>query len=176
MYARQSASKRGRSRLIHGRVRYFLILCDIQSTSSLLKKEKKERKIKTRLHSFFILIHSFIHSFHPSISHHPPPIYSPTYSPPPTQHAHPPNPPPHPPPPPPPLHNPQPRHPRHLQPNLTHLSNFTNFQRIFPANLEFSFRYARFADFGGDFGGDCGVEWNFCGGGRGLWEWGWEWE
>lgn len=162
-----------RARSIHGQVRYFLILCDIQSLlllcSALLKKERKE----TRLHSLSF-IHSFIHpSIHPSLTN----TTNPTlHSPPPPQHAHPTNPPPRPPPPPPPLNNPQPRHPRHLQPHLTHLSNFTNFQRIFPPDLEFSFRYARFANFGGDFGGDCCFEWNFCGGGRGLWEWGWEWE
>lgn len=156
----------------------LLLLC-----SALLCSRKKERKIKTRLHSFFILIHSF-HSItsltnptQPNPTHQPTntTTTNTTNTPTSPQHAHPTNPPPPPPPAPPPLHNPQPRHPRHLQPDLTHLSNFTNVQRIFPPDLEFSFRYARFANFGGDFSGDCGVEWDFCGGGRGLWEWGWEW-
>lgn len=148
----------------------LLLLCSAQE-----RKEREKDKNKTTLHSFFILIHSSIHSIshQPNTATNPPPpppstLHSPT---PPPHHAHPTNPPPPPPPPPPPLHNPQPRHPRHLQPNLTHLSNFTNVQRIFPPDLEFAFRYAWIADFGGDFSGDCGVEWNFCGGGSGLWEW-----
>lgn len=147
---------------------YSLLLLYFYST--LHCSRKKERKIQTRLHSF-----PFIHSFIPSISPQPnPTLHSLTHHHPP-QHAHPTTPPPRPPPPPPPLNNPQPRHPRHLQPHLTHLSNFTNFQRIFPADLEFSFRYAWIANFGGDFSGDCCFEWNFCGGGSGLWEWEWEW-
>lgn len=156
----------------------FVIFSLLLLYSALLKKERKERS-KTRLHSFSLF--SIHPSIHPSISHqhhhhHHSPSTHQHHSPPPPQHAHPTTPPPRPPPPPPPLDNPQPRHPRHLQPHLTHLSNFTNFQRIFPANLEFSFRYAWTANFGGDFSGDCGVEWNFCGGGVGLWEWEWEWE
>lgn len=156
----------------------------LYSASTLLCSRKKERKERNKTTLFFHP-HSFIHSFQ-SIHLSPtqptnttnlltttnPSTHPPTQH----QHAHPTNPPPRPPPPPPPLDNPQPRHPRHLQPNATHLSNLTNFQRIFPPDLEFSFRYARTANFGGDFSGDCGVECNFFGGSGGLWEWEWEWE